>query len=252
MPRLDRTGKRARWLEARRAESSYNTRLRQVAKQVGAIVKGFAPNGVLPLSRKGELIKALDDYARLIGPWARSVAEYMVADVARRNAKAWREQGAEIGRALRAEIEQAPTGAIYQQLMAEQVDLITSLPREAAERINKLTTESMLTGERAEGSVMEEIMRTGLVTENRARMIARTEVSRAATTLTQARASYAGSEGYIWRTIGDLDVRDTHRKMNGKFVRWDSPPKTDPGLEPYHAGAGPNCRCYPEPIFPDF
>lgn len=214
------------------------------------IVKGFAPNGVLPLTRKDELVKALDDYSRLIGPWARSVAEYMVADVARRNAKAWREQGAEMSRGLRAEIEQAPIGAVYQSLMAEQVDLITSLPRDAAERVNRLATESMIDGERS-GSIQEEIMRTGQVSENRARMIARTEVSRAATTLTQARATYAGSDGYIWRTVGDLDVRHTHRKMEGKFVRWDSPPKTDASLAPYHAGAGPNCRCFPEPVLPD-
>lgn len=215
------------------------------------IVKGFSRNGKLPIANKDALLKALDDYSRMLAPWARSVAEYMVADVARRNAKAWKEQGEEMSRALRAEITQAPIGAVYQQLMAEQVNLITSLPTKAAERINKLATESMITGERAESSIQEEIMRTGKVSENRARMIARTEVSRAATTLTQARATYAGSDGYIWRTVGDHDVRHTHRKLEGKFIRWDSPPKTDEGLAPYHAGAGPNCRCFPEPVLPD-
>jgi SPP1 gp7 family putative phage head morphogenesis protein len=202
------------------------------------------------MSKRGDLVKALDDYARLIGPWAKSVAEYMVADVARRNAKAWKEQGDEMSRALRNEIANAPTGDYFRLMMAEQTELITSLPAKAAERVNQLATEYMIGGQRADG-IMKEIMRTGEVTENRARMIARTEVSRAATLLTQARSEFAGSEGYIWRTVGDADVRHTHRKLEGKFIRWDSPPKTDEGLAPYHAGAGPNCRCFPEPVLPD-
>ena len=247
MPKkFDRKGKRARWEQARRAESSYSIRLRQVAKQVGAIIKGFTVSGVV--TNKEAMLKALEDYSRLIGPWARSVAEYMVADVARRNAKAWKEQGAEMGQALRAEIAQAPTGRIFSDLMDKQVTLITSLPLEAAERVQRLSTEAMSTGARP-AEIMAEIMRIGEVTESRAKLIARTEVSRAQTNLTEARALYVGSEGYVWRTSNDGNVRDTHRAMNGKFVRWDSPPKTDPNLDPYHAGAGPNCRCYCDPIF---
>lgn len=246
--KFDRTGKRARWLQARRAESSYNTRLRAVAKQIGAIVKGFAPKGLL--DDPGPVMDALDKYAQLIEPWARSVAWYMLSDVGRRNGKAWAELGAEMGTALRAEIEQAPTGQIYAGLMQEQVDLITSLPKDAAKRVHALTQQSLLDGNRA-SYIAAEIMRTGLVTENRARLIARTEVARTASNLTRARAEFAGSEGYIWRTSGDGSVRDTHQDMNGKYVRWDSPPKTDKNLAPYHAGCGPNCRCYPEPVLPD-
>ncbi len=215
------------------------------------IVKGFAPDGRLTKSKLPGLIKVLDDYSRLLGPWARSVAEYMLADVARRNSKAWKLTGEEMSRALRLEIEHAPIGAVYKQLMAEQVDLITSLPKKAAERVNALATEAMITGQRSDTEVLKEIMRTGEVTESRARMIARTETSRAVTALTQARATFAGSEGYIWRTVKDADVRDTHRALEGKYIRWDSPPKTDKGIDPYHAGAGPNCRCFCEPVLPD-
>lgn len=193
---------------------------------------------------------ALEAYAKLITPWAKSVAWYMIADVGRRNTKAWRELGEEMGTALRAELEQAPTGRIYAALMDEQVDLIASLPRKAAERVHHLTQQSLLDSSRA-SYVAKEIMRTGLVTENRAKLIARTEVARTASALTQARSEFAGSEGYIWRTSKDGDVRDTHRHMEGKYVRWDSPPKTDKDLDPYHAGQGPNCRCYPEPVLPN-
>jgi len=92
-------------------------------------------------------------------------------------------------------------------------------------------------------------MESGDVARSRALLIARTEVTRTATTLTQARAEHIGSEGYIWRTAGDGDVRPSHRAMNGKFVRWDSPPTLDNLTG--HAGCVPNCRCYAEPVIPD-
>lgn len=233
---------------ARRAESSYNTRLCQVAKQVAAIIHGFDPNEVV--SNNSRLIATLEGYAELITPWAISVANYMIADVARRNARTWIEHGKEMGQSLRAEIDQAPTGALYKALMLEQVGLIKSLPLEAAKRVHALTNEGLVDSRRA-AEIAKEILRTGEVSVNRARLIARTEVARTASNFTQARAVFAGSEGYIWRTSGDGDVRDTHQHMNGKYVRWDDPPKTDTNLAPYHAGCGPNCRCFPEPVLPD-
>lgn len=174
----------------------------------------------------------------------------MVADVARRNLRGWEQVSQDMAHSLRSELAQAPTGAYYSQLMREQVGLITSLPLQAAERIQEMTTAGIASGRRAE-DLVGAILGQGPITASRARLIARTEVARAASTFTQARARYAGSEGYIWRTSGDGDVRDTHRKMNGKFVYWDAPPKTDKNLAPYHAGCGPNCRCYPDPVLPE-
>jgi len=259
---LDRKGLRERWLMARGAESQFNSRLRQVAKQVDAIVRGLAPDG--EISDRGALFDALAAYSELIGPWAKSVARYMVADVSRRNLRAWQEIGNDMSRALRAEIAHAPTGMLNAALMDEQVTLIKSLPLKAAKRIHDLTDSALTTSTRAE-TIAKDILATGRVTEARARLIARTEVSRTAANLTQARAMFAGSEGYVWRTSQDSDVRPTHQELEGVYVRWDSPPRLSsaPTVEaaslppkgnamaPYHAGCGPNCRCYPDPVLPD-
>jgi SPP1 gp7 family putative phage head morphogenesis protein len=245
---LDRKGTRERWLMARQAESSYNTRLRQVARQVDAIVRGIAPDGVVP--NDGALRRTLAGYAEMLEPWAQAVARYMFADVARRNAKAWKEIGGEMSRALQAEIAHAPTGMLYSALQAEQVTLIKSLPLKAAERIHELTTGALYSSARPD-EVAKEILRTGNVTASRATLIARTEVSRTASNLTQARAMFVGSPGYTWRTSRDADVRETHQAMEGKYVPWGRPPKTDKNLDPYHAGCGPNCRCYPDPVLPN-
>lgn len=248
MALLDRTGKRLRWEIARQAESHYNTRLRQVALQVGGIVRVFAPDGTVKNLQR--LLRMLQGYADAMTPWAEAAAEYMVADVARRTERLWRENSRAMGLAIRQELDFGRSGLVFREARNEQIDLIRSLPLEAGRRVQRLTEEALTTGRRAE-SIAQEVLRTGEVTKSRARLIARTEVSRTAANLMQARAVAAGSEGYIWRTSRDADVRDSHRAMEGSYVRWDSPPKTDPGLDPYHAGCGPNCRCFAEPVLPD-
>lgn len=110
--------------------------------------------------------------------------------------------------------------------------------------------EAMPGGVRA-SETAKEIERTGDVTRSRADLIARTETTRAATSMVEARARHVGSEGYIWRTVGDVDVREIHKKLEGKFVRWDSPPVAGENGERAHAGAIYNCRCWPEPVIPD-
>lgn len=192
----------------------------------------------------------LNSYATLLQPWAVSVANFMVADTARRDARVWKKHSEDIGKAIKIELAQAPTGLVYKALMEEQVNLIKSLPLDAAGRVHQWVTLGRTDGRRA-SEVAKEIMRTGEVSTARARLIARTETSRSAETFKQARARFAGSEGYIWRTTGDSDVRHSHQDMEGKYVRWDKPPKTDKNLAPYHAGCGPNCRCYAEPVLPD-
>lgn len=213
-------------------------------------MKGIAGNDPLSPGVSSKIEETLRHYADLIGPWAQTVARYMVTDVARRNLNAWKANSEDMGRALREELANAPTGSYYALLMDEQVGLIKSLPLDAAQRVHLLTQEALVQGKRAD-VVAKQIMESGHVSAGRAKLIARTEVARTASTLTQARARYAGSTGYIWRTSRDGDVRPTHRAQEGKFFTWDNPPKTDAGLAPYHAGCGPNCRCYPEPVFPN-
>lgn len=194
------------------------------------------------------VIQALQSYAETVTPWAQAVALAMVSDVERRDRKSWHTQSAEIGRGIKAEIQHAPTGALLRELQGEQVRLIRSLPLDAAERVHQLSMNAISSGGRA-AEIARDILSTGQVTEARARMIARTEVARASSNFVQARSQYAGSLGYIWRTSGDGDVRDSHRDMEGVYVRWSNPPTLD-NLKG-HAGCLPNCRCFAEPIFPN-
>jgi len=195
------------------------------------------------------VVRALEAYADLLEPWARSVGNAMVHDVSRRDLKLWRAHSRDIGAALREELKSPPSQVFLQEMLREQVELITSLPKRAAQRVHKLTTEALVTGERVD-SIAAKILETGKVSEAQATLIARTEVARTSSKLMEQRAVAAGSEGYIWRTAHDGDVRKSHAEMEGRYVRWDSAPRLSDGTVA-HAGQIYNCRCYPEPVLPD-
>lgn len=212
------------------------------------MVNGFPPGDPATAVTIEQLLRR---YAEALTPWAEATAARMLADIERRDEqawKAWMAQAQEMSRALQAEIRNAPTGETMRALMAEQVGLIKSIPLDAAERVHRLTIEGIEDSTRAR-EISKAIQESGEVAKSRADLIARTEVTRTATTLTQARALHVGSQGYIWRTAGDGDVRESHREMNGKFVAWDDPPTLDKMAG--HAGQFPNCRCYPEPAIPE-
>lgn len=249
LPLLAQDGVSARsaFIRAKKLVKGYSGHLRKIASHIGDIARGFEAD---PIGNAGKLERMLRRYADAITPWAQSVAEKMVAEVAQHDRQAWRKVSAEIGRSLQREIETAPTGQLMQQLQAEQVTLIRSLPLEAAERVQKLATENMSQGRRA-SEIAAEIMRSGEVSSSRARLIAETETSRAGTLLTAARAQHIGSEFFIWRTAKDNAVRHDHRILEGKPYRWADPPVAD---QRTGAKALPGCiygcRCYPEIVLP--
>lgn len=237
---------RERFKQARKASTKYERSLKQVARQVGSIVNGLAPGGIV--KSLPDLVEALGRYGDLLVPWAKAVASTMIAEVANRDEKAWYELARESGQTLRRELREAPTGEAMRQLLGEQVHLIKSIPLDAAQRVQSLAMEAMLDGSRA-SEVAKEIANSNNVSTSKAMLIARTETSKASSTLTEARAVHVGSEGYFWRTAHDGDVRPSHKAMEGKFVRWDEPPTLDGMVG--HAGCFPNCRCWAEPVLPD-
>lgn len=188
-------------------------------------------------------------YAEALTPWAEATAARLLADLNRRDEQAWMQQAADMSRALRDELRNAPTGETMRALMAEQVTLIKSIPLDAAERVHRLTIEGLEDSTRA-SEISKMIQESGEVAKSRADLIARTEVSRASTALTEARARGIGSTHYIWRTSSDSDVRPGHKAMEGKICSWDEPPEVDENgrVMNFHPGQIWNCRCWPEPI----
>lgn len=235
---------RQHWQHVRRAEKQYAVQLRGVARHIGQLARLWDPDRP---ETSAWVIGAMRRYAQQLWPWAKAVSERMQAEVTRRDEVAWARHSAAMGRSLAQEVRSAPTGELMRALLGEQVGLISSLPLEAAARVHEWTVRGLETSERP-ARVAEMIYASGHVARSRAELIARTEVARTSSKLVEARARHVGSEGYIWRTAGDTDVRPLHKKLNGVFISWDDPPVAGSAGQRAHAGQIYSCRCIPEPV----
>jgi hypothetical protein len=191
----------------------------------------------------------------------------MLNEVNRRNVTAWRAYTEEMGSLLRKELATTPVGDIMQDLLAEQVDLITSLPWDMARQVQETSMEALETSARypeRTAEIEEALARahpdaTQAWIVNRATLIARTETARAASVLVEARSKYIGANSYVWKTAGDWKVRPSHRAcanedregMGRGVYLWSKPPLSDPPDHHSHPGQIWNCRCVALPILPE-
>jgi len=230
-----------RFLKVRGAEAQYQRALVAVGRQVGTLINGFASGG--KVTDVKALKGALRKYSELLKPWARLVTARMHRQVDWRDGTSWLELAREMGKTLRTEIESAPTGKLFRSLMSAQAELITSLPLEAAQRVQEFAREALVSTASRADVLAKEILRSGAVTAARARLIARTETSRTAALLMEARARHIGSTHYVWHTSEDADVRPEHRKLNRRVFAWQHPPNAGTIGNPmyYNPGCGPNC-----------
>jgi len=235
---------RSAWEYVRRTERRYASWLRRIADHVAAIVRAFSPGDpdVLP-----HLTHTLYRYSDGIEPWARAMAARMTMEVAARDARAWFRAGRDIGKSLRQEINETPLGHVTQTIIHDQVELIQSIPRQEAERVQTLTLAAVGGGKRY-SEVVPEILRTNEVTRNRAILIARTEVGKAQAAIVEARARFVGVTHFYWMTVRDADVRPLHQKLHGKVFALDDPPIIGEKGERGLPGTIYNCRCWSDMI----
>jgi len=252
----------------RNAEAEYARKLRRLAQfvmQTAQTMFGAAGPAVEDVT--GLFIpwaNMMNGYSDVIQPWAKTVALKMLHDVALRDMRAWRERSQEISWNLEDTVRNAPIGLLMQQRLDDQIKLITSIPRDIAEEVHQMALTTLYSGQRL-GNISELIQKKANTTLGRANLIARTEVARTTTELTRTRAEYVGSDGYIWRTAHDEDVRPSvflspqararfigsHRALEGKFIKWSEPPVSGQRGERAHAGQIYNCRCVPEVVIPE-
>lgn len=122
------------------------------------------------------------------------------------------------------------------------INLITSLPVQYLDRVKSGVMAAVMSGTRWEG-VRDDILRFGVVTENRAKLIARDQVSKLNSTINRIRQTELGIVQYKWSTSGDERVRPTHRENDGKVFDWNDPPAVTG-----HPGEDYQCRCVAIPI----
>lgn len=239
------------------AERDFYRQLKKVAEASGHIVDQYSVGATI--TDQQAMTRALEEYARRLGPWAMRQSAKMLEQVQNSNKRAYQNKSRAIGNALNAGVANQDVGVIATALLNEQVGLIKSIPLEAGLRAQKIAQEAFFHGARAEANAdtirqLEEEM--GFSTEaavSRAMLIARTETARANATINQARAVSVGSNQYRWHNSGDGAVRESHKiykgkRLEGRIFSWDDPPTLDDGMTG-HPGTFPNCRCFAEPVF---
>ena len=167
---------------------------------------------------------------------------------AKRNSK-----GLRIFEALLKEM-QSPIGAAFRFQVERNAAIIRSLPLDVAKQVNHHIMTEVVKGTRASEIAQQIKQYFPEASKAKANLIARTEVSKTSTALTQVRSEATGVNWYIWRTSEDSRVRGSHRIMDQVLVKWTNPPspeKLDGQTRTYgnyHAGGIFNCRCYAEPV----
>lgn len=153
--------------------------------------------------------------------------------------------------------------------VAQNASQIGKLSEEAIANIESAIQRGLQSGARVEGIAKDILNEVGKV-KNKAKFIARDQVSKFNAQLTELRQTSIGVSQYIWRTSRDERVRGnpsglypnatpSHHVMNGKLCRWDDATvySDDDGKTwkkrssikgvQLHPGQDFQCRCSPEP-----
>lgn len=229
----------------RKLENQYYNTLLKVINEIEAIVnKTYNPSDATSVTR---MMAALRKYAEKLTPWAKKIAANIIDQVNTSNLNDWMRISSILSRKFAAAYSgRDPVFLKAKALQDAEVNLITSLPLQAAQRAQELSRKYVINGWRHE-DLAELILNTTNVAKHRAQCIARTEIAKANTMLIAARSESVGAEKFIWRTAEDEIVRKSHAALNGKVFRFDKPPLVE-GEGHHLPGDFPNCRCYPEPI----
>jgi SPP1 gp7 family putative phage head morphogenesis protein len=178
----------------------------------------------------------------------------MVTATAVQNAVSWRDaarksmQGKRIYNLLRYEMD-GPVGAQMRELVRNHAALIRTIPQDIAQDIASQIATRQMRGERSEVIAKEIRIRIPEIAKSKVAMLARTEVSSTATSISEARAAHLSLPAYEWLSAEDRRVRPSHRLLDHVIVLWSDPPSPEAlagiksRLGHYHAGKAPNCRC---------
>lgn len=125
----------------------------------------------------------------------------------------------------------------------ENANLITSIKQDYLKEVSTISFEALKTGTPSK-QLATEIKTRYKVTQSRANLIARDQISKLNGQINQVRQVEAGLESYRWQTAEDGAVRESHAEKDGNIYQWGNPP-ADTG----HPGQDYQCRCIAVPIF---
>lgn len=131
----------------------------------------------------------------------------------------------------------------------ENVDLIKTIPHEALSKMRDIVLDGYRNG-KTTTQIVKEIQKEYGDSRGHARFIARDQISKLNSQITQKQQRDAGVSEYEWSDSGDSRVRSGHHRLNGHRFRWDDPPVVDDRTgRRCHPGEDYQCRCVALPVF---
>lgn len=137
----------------------------------------------------------------------------------------------------------AQTQVVLQMRIRENVELIKSVPAKFHDELIVKMTETIEKHGFDQQQITKTLNNRFAVAGNRAKLIARDQVSKTIGSLTRVRNQQIGIQEYEWVTSHDERVRSSHAMLSGTRHRWDTPPP-----ETGHPGHSIQCRCVARPI----
>jgi SPP1 gp7 family putative phage head morphogenesis protein len=169
----------------------------------------------------------------------------------------------DVDRSVRQSLKRAV--AVPAKLEKRQADRISAEWQNNMELWIKTFTEDEI--KRLRGEIQEHVLKGGRhadivsmiegsygVTKRKARFLARQETALLMTKFKETRYTEAGISEYKWGCVAgskNHPVRPSHKILEGKIFRWDSPPITTAPSEPprrNNPGQDFNCRCFAKPV----
>ena len=144
-------------------------------------------------------------------------------------------------------------GDFYVEKLVEWVDynvsLIKTIPEDTLDKMRDIVYEGFTEG-KTTTRIVKEIQHAYGVSKRRAELIARDQVAKLNGQIQKAQQQDAGITEYVWYTVGDSRVRESHRALNGKKFSWNDPPIVDERTgRRCHPAEDYQCRCIGRPVF---
>ena len=180
-------------------EKTYRGRVARAYKRIAQIVQGIISRHVTATGQIDDPIalrRELASYGDQVGKWAQDFWGKLLPQQQKLLERDWKSKG------VRLPAHSPSVQAAIARAQAEQVDLIKTLPRTAAEKAQEMAEKAALeTGDRSDKLIAQLQGLEPGYPEFAARRLARTEIAKSQSLLVEAQAKDAGVTHYVWCTM---------------------------------------------------
>jgi len=129
----------------------------------------------------------------------------------------------------------------------QNVNLIETVHQSYFKDVQTIVSNGVSNGESVASMSQKISKRTG-VHQNRAKLIARDQTGKLNSDLNASRQAELGVKKFVWETVGDERVRESHEDLNGRVFSYREGATVD-GESGVLPGQPINCRCIAQPVF---